>query len=111
VSVPDVSTIEVADLVLRGGSVMLLLLVAALLLRDHPNQTAGRLGAMFAIGTAAYALCSAPQVADQQTWWHAPLLALAAGNAVVFWLLARALFDVGRVRSSPILGGLHHQYV
>jgi hypothetical protein len=32
-------------------------------------------------------------VADQQTWWHAPLLALAAGNAVVFWLLARALFD------------------
>jgi AraC-like DNA-binding protein len=93
VSVPDVSTVEVADLALRGGSVMLLLLVAALLLRDHPNQTAGRLGAMFAIGTAAYALCSAPQLADQQTWWHAPLLALAAGNAVVFWLLARALFD------------------
>ncbi len=90
---PDVSTIEVADLALRGGSGILLLLVAALLLRDRPNQTAGRLGAMFAIGTAAYALCSAPQVADQQTWWHAPLLALAAGNAVVFWLLARALFD------------------
>jgi AraC-like DNA-binding protein len=93
VSVPDVSTIAVADLALRGGSIMLLLLVAALLLRDHPNQTAGRLGAMFAIGTAAYALCSAPRVADQQTWWHAPLLALAAGNVVVFWLLARALFD------------------
>jgi AraC-like DNA-binding protein len=93
VSVRDVSTIEVADLALRSASVMLLLLVAGLLLRDHPNQTAGRLGTMFAIGTAAYALCSAPQVADQQTWWHAPLLALAAGNAVVFWLLARALFD------------------
>jgi AraC-like DNA-binding protein len=91
--VPHVLTIEVADLALRGGSVMLLLLVAALLLRDHPNQTAGRLGATFAIGAAAYALCSAPQVADQLTWWHAPLLALAAGNAVVFWLLARALFD------------------
>jgi AraC-like DNA-binding protein len=91
--VPDVSTILVVDVALRGGSAMLLFLVAGLLLRDHPNQTAGRLGAIFAIGTAAYALCSAPQVADQQTWWHAPLLALAAGNAVVFWLLARALFD------------------
>jgi hypothetical protein len=92
-SMIDAPMLQIADLSLRGGAIMLLLLVAGLLMRDFPRQTAARLGAALAVGTAAYAICSVPSIANQQTWWHAPLLTLAAGNVVVFWLLALALFD------------------
>ncbi len=81
------------DFALRGGVTMLLLLVAALLVRDHARSAAARLGAAFALGVAAYAATSAPGFPVQSAWWHAPVLALSAGNAIVFWLFARALFD------------------
>src|SRR5690349_10971360 len=89
----DTSMLEVGSLSLRGGTVLLLLLLAALQMRDHLRHAAARLGAALAVGTAAYAVCSAPEIAARQTWWHGLLIALAAGNAVVFWLFARALFD------------------
>ena len=85
------------DIACRGGTVVLLLLLGASLLRDHGGSLAARVGAVFASGVAAYAVCSAPGVAELRVWWHAPLLAVASGNAVVFWLFARALFDDGFV--------------
>jgi len=91
---PDLSILDAA---LRGAAIVLLLMLAALLLRDHGRSQAARIGAVFAIGVAAYAVCAAPAVATLRVWWHAPLLALASGNAVVFWLFARALFDDGFV--------------
>ena len=106
----DASTLQVVSLSLRGGTVLLLLLVAALLMRDHSRHAAARLGAVLAVGTAAYAVCSAPEVASRQTWWHAPLIALAAGNAVVFWLFARALFD-DAFRLRPWHGALWAAFV
>jgi len=72
---------------------MLLLLVAALLARDHGRSAGARLGALFALGVAAYAVSSAPGFAAQPVWWHAPILALSAGNTFIFWMFARALFD------------------
>ena len=80
------------DLGLRSGAVLLALLIAALLLREHPRSTAARLGALFAAGAAAHALCSMPGFASPAVPWQAPLLALSAGNPVVFWLFAQALF-------------------
>ena len=47
------------DWVLRGGICGLVLLLAAMLLRDHGRLVPARLGALFAVGTAAYAICSA----------------------------------------------------
>lgn len=85
--------IQTIDLALRGGVVMLLLLVATLLVRDHGKAVAAWLGACFALGVAAYAICSAPGFASQAAWWHVPLIALASGNAIVFWLFASALFS------------------
>ena len=76
----------------RGGACVLLLLIAALLARDYRYAVAGRLGALFVLGAAAYAVCSVPSLRSESRWWTTPILALATGN-VVFWLLAQALLE------------------
>lgn len=102
---PPISAPLVLDLVLRGGDAVLLLLVGAILARDHGRVPAGRLGAVFAVGSAAYALCSTPVVHTLMGGWSAPLMALSGGNNLVFWLFARALFDDG-FRLRPWHAGL-----
>lgn len=86
-------TLDSLDLALRTGATALLLLLAALLLRDFGRSTAGKLGAAFALGSAAFAISTAAEFASQVTWWRGILIALSTGNTVVFWLFARALFD------------------
>ena len=81
------------DWFLRGSTCGLLLLLAATLLREHGRLVSARLGALFAIGTAAYAICSATAAHGPLGSWAFPLLALSAGNNVVFWLFAATLFD------------------
>ena len=86
------SLIETA---VRGGAFFLLLLVAALLLRDARRVPAGLFGALFAAGVACYAVVSASAFA---TGTGLPLALLPArfvamGNPVVFCLFAAALFD------------------
>ena len=78
---------------LRGGTIALVLLLASMLLRDHGRLVSARLGALFAVGTAAYAICSASGFPLYASTWAIPLLALSAGNNVVFWGFASALFD------------------
>jgi hypothetical protein len=87
--------IHTADLLLRGGASLLLALLAALTLRDHGRVAAGWLGSLFAAGSAAFVLCSAPGMHEILGLWSAPILAGASGNNLVFWLFARALFDDG----------------
>lgn len=81
------------DWALRGGTVALLLLTAAALWRDHGRLVPARLGVLFALGSAAYAVCSAAGMQGQPHAWAFPLQAVSAGNNVVFWLFASALFD------------------
>jgi AraC-like DNA-binding protein len=50
---------------------------------------------LFAIGSAAYAVTSATGFSPQLGAWAIPLIALSAGNNVVFWTLTGALFDDG----------------
>ncbi len=96
---PDFPVPAMLDYALRAAASVLLALLAGLLLRGYSRSVVARLGGLLAIGVAAYAICSAPGIAPLRTWWHAPLLMLAAGNAFVFWLLARALFvDALRLR-------------
>ena len=83
------------DWALRGGTCCLLFLLAAVLMRDHGRLTSARLGAAFALGTAAYALTSAAGYPTIAGAWSMPLLALSAGNNVVFWAFSAALFDDG----------------
>jgi hypothetical protein len=81
------------DLGIRGAAVGLLLLIAAVLLRDRPASTLARLSAALAVGGAAYAICGAPDFPVRWQWSSAPLLALSWGNPLVFWLWSRAAFD------------------
>ena len=83
------------DWALRGGTVALVLLIAATLLRDHGRLLAARLAALFAVGTGTYAITSVAGFSPQLGLWTVPLLALSAGNNVVFWTLTRSLFDDG----------------
>jgi AraC-like DNA-binding protein len=90
-----VSRVVDLDIALRGGAFALLLLLAAVLLRDAVRTVSGRLGVAFTIGTAAYVVCSAGGFAPRAHYWHLPILALCVGNPVVFWLFARSLFEDG----------------
>jgi AraC-like DNA-binding protein len=83
------------DWALRGGACALVLLIAAALLRDYGRLVAARLGAVFAVGTGAYAITSVAGFSPHLGAWAIPLLALSAGNNVVFWTLAASLFDDG----------------
>lgn len=83
------------DWALRGSTCALVLLMGATLLRDHGGLIAARLAAMFAVGTGAYAISSAAGFSLQLGPWTIPLLALSAGNNVVFWTLSASLFDDG----------------
>ena len=85
--------LAVLDLALRSATVALLLVLGVVLLRDFRGVLAGRLAAAFALGSAAHALTSGVGVTVPFSIWHAPLIALSTGNAVVFWLFTRALFD------------------
>jgi len=86
-------TASTLNLLLRGGTVGVLLLVAAMVWRDQRGLLAARLGAAFAIGVAAATLAAIPGIAGGATPWAAAVTALAAGNMFVFWLFTRALFD------------------
>ena len=87
--------LQTFDNALRGAAIALVLLMAAVLVRDHGRAVAARLGAAFAVGVAAYNVCSSHDFAVRATLWRLPLFALCFGNSVVFWLFARALFDDG----------------
>ena len=91
----NITSVEVLDIALRGAAVVVLLMLAALLVREYARTLAARLGAAFACGVAAYAVSSSSMFTANMAWWKAPIIALALGNTVVFWLFARALFDDG----------------
>jgi hypothetical protein len=78
------------DWALRGATCALVVLIAATLLRDHGRLPAARLAALFAVGTGAYAITSVAGFSPQLGLWTIPLLALSAGNNVVFWALPKA---------------------
>lgn len=86
-------TLAATELAFRAASVALLLVLAASLLSDFRNVLAARLGAAFALGSAAHAANYSVGVTFLIPLWHAPLIALSTGNIVVFWLFTRALFD------------------
>jgi len=89
----DANSLLAVNLMLRGGSMILLAFIAASLLRAYSASVAARLGAAFAVGVCAFVLNTVPGFAANPPWWHAPIVALDAGNMLVFWLFTRALLD------------------
>ncbi|MEH2576448.1 AraC-like DNA-binding protein [Bradyrhizobium sp. AZCC 1577] len=81
------------DIALRGATVALLLVLAASLFRSFGTVLAGRLAVAVAVGSAAHAVTSSIGVTSKVAPAVAPVIALSTGNAVVFWLFTRALFE------------------
>ena len=77
----------------RGAGIALLLLLAVVLLRDGGRAVAPRLGALFAVSAAATLVSAAPPMDGQPWLWLLPFQILNAGSPVMFWLVARGLFD------------------
>ncbi len=84
---------QALEFALRAGLVTLMTFVAAVVLREHLVLLPARLAAALALGVAAYAVQSAPGFQSWPPGWRAPFAVLSTGNAVVFWLFSRALFD------------------
>jgi AraC-like DNA-binding protein len=82
------------DAALRGVLVALLLLLALVLGRDRPSLRSARAGAALALGLVVQVVGSTPMFeALVPRLWQAPLVAVAVGNAVLFWVFVQALFD------------------
>lgn len=81
------------NLMLRGGAMGVLLLIAAVLWRERPRSTATHLGALFAVSVVATTIASAPGFAAAPPDWRLLIAALTPGSMFLFWLFTRALFD------------------
>jgi AraC-like DNA-binding protein len=87
------------DAALRGMVLAITLLMAALLLRRHSppaaaTTPAARAALLLCLGLAVQALGSTPFVEQQlRCSLQSPLVGVAVGNAVLFWLFSAALFD------------------
>jgi AraC-like DNA-binding protein len=84
---------SVIEAAIRGGAVTVLLLVAALLLRDRRCIPAGLYSALFALSVAAYVVASSPGFHGLDLRWRLPIGLVSSGTPAVFWLAAAAYFD------------------
>jgi AraC-like DNA-binding protein len=88
--------ILLVDALLRGMLLALLALIAWVLGRDRRGLPAVRAGMALAAGLAV-------QIASTMPWFEqavpralqAPAVAISVGNAVLFWIFVKALFDDG----------------
>ena len=90
----DAAPATVFDAALRGMLLALLALLAAVLARDRPRLPAARAGMAICLGLCVQVVGSTPMLeARLPLAWQAPLVAVAVGNAVLFWVFVQALFD------------------
>ncbi len=82
------------DAALRGALLALLALLAVALWRTHSRQPLVRLGLLLACGLAVQTLSGWPALEQQApALWRAPWVGISVGNALLFWLFVRALFE------------------
>lgn len=82
----------IVEIALRGAAAGLNILLAGLLLFSRPPGLRRVLGAMFAVGTAAYVLVSADHFEVLGPFEHAGEV-LATYNTIFFWWFALSLFE------------------
>jgi AraC-like DNA-binding protein len=88
------SWLPLLDAAMRGALLGLLGLLALNQLRHGARRPLEQLGLALALGLCVQVLAQSPGVeAARGVPWKAPLVGLSMGNAVLFWLFARALCD------------------
>lgn len=86
-------TLSLLDIVLRGGSAGLLLLLSAVLMRYIGCCMASRSGALFALGTAAYAIQSSETLGLETGLLAGVMHFLMHQCMTFFWWFANAALD------------------
>ncbi len=81
------------DAALRGGGIVIFLLLAYIAWRDARHIPAARYSALLVICGAAYLVESAPPLVYDNSAWLAPLRVLSISTAAVFLLWSSATFD------------------
>jgi AraC-like DNA-binding protein len=82
------------DAALRGALLALLILLGTTLWRTRSRLPSARLGWVLMLGLAVQTVSSWPAFDHQvPAAWQVPLVAISVGNALLFWLLVRALFE------------------
>jgi len=91
---PSDLLLTLLDTAMRGVILALLALLAAVLWRDAPRVSLARIGIALALGMCVQVIGSMPMFElHVPRVWQAPWVAVSVGNAVLFWLFVRALFD------------------
>ena len=82
------------DAALRGVLLALLLVLALVLGRDRPRLPVARAGVLLTLGLCIQVIGSAPAFESLvPRVWQSPFVAVAVGNAVLFWVFVQALFN------------------
>lgn len=87
--------IWVLDAGFRFGAIGLLGLLALLIFRQSRGHTPALLAVAFATSLSAYLVCSAPFWNDLSRSLQSLLLIGCVANPLLFWLLARSIFEDG----------------
>ncbi len=87
--------INLFDLGFRFGAIALLSLLGILLLRQGSQRLPALVTVAFALGIGSYLLCSGPFWSSLPRWLQAALLLGCIANPLLFWLLARSIFEDG----------------
>jgi AraC-like DNA-binding protein len=87
--------IRLLDIGLRFGAGALLVLLGLLIIRQRRERMAALIAVAFATGLIAYLMCSAPFWSDLAPWLQAVLAVGCVANPLLFWLLARSIFEDG----------------
>lgn len=98
--------LALTDALLRGATAALAGLLAALLARDRPQAPAPRLAIALLLGLALQTVAGSPVLeAALPRPAVAASVGIAVANAVLFWGLARALFDAEARPGAGLLAG------
>jgi AraC-like DNA-binding protein len=90
----DPAPVTLLDATLRGTLIALLLLLAAVLLRDRPRVAAAGASVAMMLGLCVQVIGATPLFEAQvPPLWQLPFVVVSAGNAVLFWVFVQAMFD------------------
>ena len=105
---PGDSPLTLLDAALRGALIALLALLAVNFWRERSPLPAARAGCLLAVGLCDYAVTTAPEFPSALPLaLQVPMMAIANGNPVLFWVFARALLDDDfQLRAPPVLAWL-----
>ena len=105
---PGDSPFPLLDAALRGALIALLALLAVPFWRERGPLPAARAGCLPALGLCDYAVTTAPGFPSALPLaLQVPMMAIANGNPVLFWVFARSLLDDDfRLRAPPVMAWL-----